>query len=367
MSFSSFLKKIILRSIVPKHSKSNARPPRTVPAYITKKKAAASTAVADKETVTNKDAQLQPQPKSVKERQTALLLIMYRDLTGKELAAPEIVSGKLGEQVNFRLKAFENYDLVDIKGFTSYFAAPYALLTLTYLRKEAGSIWIISRDFDQQTLLGEPQLLRGKIGDTFQVYSPSFHGYHLMSVAGQIKGEFSLAAQQLLLYYRKDSWLSVIPQKVFLKILKTPVCFDAPNGNKLTLQLPINSVWRTFTKVKTHLDQTWYCLGGALWLRFNDLEVKFVTAESSFLGDTKTVSKKSYPTEPLKQPASISFVPQKTVSLFDNPNGRICTSVEHGKQVLAIAKSTVDGVIWYQLANYGWVQQPYLAFNKTKL
>lgn len=353
LSFSHFLKKLLLRSIPSKHKKAHNRQLHAA----LKKKVTSLPSKRNKETLPQA---LQP---INKEQQNALLLIVHHDTKGHDLTAPEIVSGKIGEKINFRFKAFDNYNLIKIKGFTRSFTTHYALLTLVYLKKNAGSIWIISRDFDQRTLLCKPKVITGKIGDTFQVYSPSFQNYHLVSVKGQVKGEFSAFSSQTVLYYRKNTWLSVKNSRVLLKILRSPNCFDLPDGNLLKVVLPAGTVWRTFTVVRAPHNKIWYCLGGALWVAFDEQKMAFVNQDSYFL-NFESAAKKRYSFKKTNTKAVIAFVPGKQAAIFEQPFGKTVTFLKDGKKVSVTKKTVFENLTWYYLNDYGWIQESYISLKE---
>lgn len=293
-----------------------------------------------------------------KEFQDSVLLIIYTDEDANELATPQIVSGHLGEKINYRIKPLENFDLINFKGFTKNYVSPYAVLTLVFHKKTAGSIWIFYRDADTNELILSPKLSKGYLGDAYQLYSPSIPEYSLLNVKGSVRGIRSLGSSSLTFFYRRRAWLANEPAFLYFKMQSSVPVYDAPGGKRLKINLSPQTIWKTFTVITTAENTKWYCIGGPLWIVFNSTLMSISTAEITIEPPVHGAAKLAMFID-----ATVDYIVDKSVNLYDRPFGKISGTLKHGTKIRLEYSSTSDEVTWYRLTNSLWLPSQYILFK----
>lgn len=294
-------------------------------------------------------------------RQNALLLIVYQDIHNKLLFPSQIISGQLGEKLRMQFKVFPDYNLVRINGFTSYFASRYGIITLTYNKKDAGVIWILCRDIDTNFFLSDPYLIRGKVKEPFELYSPTLAGYNLIRVKGNLRGNFSYDQKFVTFYYRQSSWKDVRKVENYLKILGPLASYEQPQGKELNISFALNTVWRTFSSITMENGDLWYCLGGAIWIKFDPQKVVYSNkrAESTLLPAKASVEINNFKES---REALVDFIPNGKVAAYDSPFGQKIGLFADKTKVVVTAQAINDGVTWFKLRQGAWIPRQYLKF-----
>ncbi|MFT8825502.1 MAG: MucBP domain-containing protein [Liquorilactobacillus mali] len=293
-----------------------------------------------------------------KELQDSVLLIIYTDENGNELVTPQIVSGHLGEEINYRIKSLKNYDLINFKGFTKNYVDHYAILTLIFRKKTAGSIWIFCRDVDTNELILSPKLSKGYLGDAYQLYSPSIPEYSLLNVKGSIRGTRSLESSSLTFFYRRKNWLENGQSSLYFKMKSSVPVYDSPCGKRLKINLSPQTIWKTFAVITTADNSKWYCIGGPLWIAFNNTLM-------SIYAEDETNEQYGHNSKKLATliEATVDYVADRSVNLYDRPFGKISGTLKHGTKIRLEYLETSDEVTWYRLTNKLWLPSQYILFR----
>lgn len=287
--------------------------------------------------------------------QDALVLVIYQDDHQREIARPQLISGKLGEMINFKLRPLPNYDLINIHGFSRTFFSQYAITVFIYRKQDGAPIFVNFIDFEKSSQLHKPLFLRGKIGEAFQIYPPEFNGYKLASVTGKIKGFYTSSIQFTTIYYQKKDWESVKVFTAFLKIKKFTPAFKHVEDHNSFLNLHPKTTWKVFKRLLKNNHEIWLDLG-SFWVKYQKDQMFL---ETELLSTVKLPQKAKLIA--LNQTARISFVANKKVSFFDIPNGNLIGRLKDGQQVIVSAKILVDKTDWYKLIGYGWIPGYYLS------
>lgn len=293
-----------------------------------------------------------------KDFQDSVLLIIYADEDGNELTTPQIVSGRLGEKIHYRIKSLENFDLINFKGFTKFYVAHYAILTLTFQKKIAGAIWIFCRDMDTNELILPPKLSKGYLGDAYQLYSPSVPEYSLMNVKGTIRGIRSSESSSLTFFYRRRVWLTNEQSTLYFKMKSSVPVYSSPEGRQLKITLSPQTIWKTFSVITTTDNTKWYCIGGPLWIAFDSVRMSVYSkdfTEGQHLDDSvKLASLIS---------GTVDYIADESVFLYDRPFGKIAGKLKHGTKVQLGHTVTSDEITWYRLTSGFWLPSQYISFE----
>lgn len=286
------------------------------------------------------------------------LLIVYRNENGQDLCAPELIYGQKYSTVHIEFKEFKNYYLTQIKGFTTSLVDDYGLVTLLYRAKDAGGLWIFCRDIDDFRLLQEPQFIQAKLTEPYALASPELAGYTLLRAKGQLRGCFDEKQKIATFFYRKKEWLKVIYEQKNLQMQDFIKCFSAPNGQLLKITLAKGTIWQTFESIQLIDKSWWHCMGGNVWIKAEPnafIEVQAPTPKSD---ETWTI-----PNQPnTKITAVIDYVPQKKLTLYEQPFGKPATKINHHCKVTLKQHVPIHGIDWYLIADKGWITKQYLKF-----
>ncbi|WP_057876901.1 MucBP domain-containing protein [Liquorilactobacillus aquaticus] len=363
MSFSDLFKRLIIRNPLRKnrHHKRvfESAPKDETLAVRSKTITEIKAAEENEEAIRQKPITIAPQ-KNVT-RQNALLLVVYQDLQGNLLSPSQIISGTLGEKLRLQFKKLTDYNLVRIKGFTSYFASHYGIITLTYSKKDAGVIWVICRDIDTNFFLTDPQLVKGKVKEPFQLFSPSLPGYNLLRVSGKLRGNFSYDQSFVTFYYRHSSWKDVKKTETYLRILAPISSYEKPQGEQINISFALNTVWRTFSSITLNTGELWYCLGGTIWVKFDSKKMAYSNKMEDFsmLSPKAVAQVKRFKNS---KEALIDFIPNKDIGVYDSPFGQKVGALKDGTKVSITAKTLNDDVVWFKLVQDVWIPRQYLKF-----
>ncbi|WP_057746253.1 MucBP domain-containing protein [Liquorilactobacillus capillatus] len=369
MSFSDLFKRLITRNPLRKNrraKRSSTLTPKDTPTAVqaqsglSEKTADTALTVSEENKEVSRQKTITVTPPIYVTRQNALLLVVYQDMRGTLLFPSQIISGRLGEPLRLQFQTLPDYNLVKIKGFTSYFASHYGIITLTYAKKDAGVIWILCRDIDTQYFLTDPQLVKGKVREPYQLFSPTLAGYNLLRVKGTLRGDFSYDQSFVTFYYRRSTWKDLKKTESYLKIVAPITSYDQPEGVPLNISFALNTVWRTFTSLTLENGDLWYCLGGALWIKFDRQKVIYSNKRSETLLPEKTRQLDRHFKKPRK--AVIDFIPGKCVNVYDAPFGQKVELIKDKTQVTVTAHATIDDLIWYKLSQNVWLPRQYLKF-----
>lgn len=302
----------------------------------------------------------QPKRHYTQKKQNAVMLLIYQNEQQDDIARPQLISGLLGEQIQFRLRKLTNYTLINIKGFTNHFFTQYAIMIFIYRKQDGAPIRISFKDYDLGTLLQPTQLLKGKIGETYQIFSPEIKNFNLQTVSGKIKGFFSTQVQQITLYYRHHDWESVEKSDIAFVLLKDTACFAEIDAASPVLMLRAGTVWQTFSRITKYSQESWYNLG-AFWIKYQPEAMTIQKKYRNLATDAAPILLGE--TTPIRQKASVNFTDNRSVHYFDYPNGQWIGKIADKTAVTLTRQIKIDQVIWYELADYGWLPSYYIEFN----
>lgn len=314
------------------------------------------------EVVLDKEIAAKTELKKKADSQDSTVILIYQDEKEHFLTSPQIISGKRLEPIKFRFKDFEGYDLIRVDGFTSEFVLPYAAITFTYRKKDAGNIWVFCQDIDDRHFLQKPVFVKGKIGEEFSLSAPAVRNYTLLRARGVTHGTFTYEQQAVTYFYRRDNWKNVDYTPHFLQFKESLPCLDAPDGQVTDVILAKGTIWQTFETITTDNEQRWYCLGGSIWVKYDsELMTLLERNPQTFTANKNVVTESELPTSiTLQHNAMIDFIPHGELVLYDKPFGKKAATVKNGQIVTLTGRIRVDGMQWFEVNGLGWTIREYL-------
>ena len=139
--------------------------------------------------------------------------------------------------------------------------------------KTGNPIWVYYADIDSGANLIVPQLLRGLIGEEYQVDKKKFPNYNFVKVEGDLTGTFDMTQRNVKLFYRKQSWGEVQDINMFLKLEAPTVIYDTVEGMPVGQPLPQDIIIKAFQRVATKDGQFWYEIGADQWIKYEKMHV----------------------------------------------------------------------------------------------
>lgn len=233
--------------------------------------------------------------------------------------------------------------------------------------KTGNPIWIYYRDIDNNNNLRLPQLLRGHLGQSYEIKKLPIPNYTLIQTTGTLHGTFDTTAKSVCFYYRKQTWGEIQNVKLYL-YLKTPVqLYDQVAGMPLTETLPAGIYVKTFQRVATTTREFWYQVNADQWVKFDDAQMRLVN-DDPFQADAPTSSVVDLTYLQLNHvPATVDFLPHRTVDTYEKPYGASQTKLANGSPLRLIARVTDEnGVTWYQTETAGYINAAYVKVNEEE-
>lgn len=230
--------------------------------------------------------------------------------------------------------------------------------------KTGNPIWVYYTDIDSGANLTVPQLLRGRIGDNYQVNKKDFPTYRYVKTEGPASGQFDMSQRSVRLYYRKADWENVSEEENFLHLDKTTPVYDQVKGMPVGDPLPADITIKSFEKVTTKDKQDWYEIGADQWLLFSNMHLvddpfnpKKEKIESRLASQLTIL-----PLHDIK--ATIDYIPGKAIDIYDAPYGEKVGKLPNGKEVTITGKISDNGEItWYQLGDKQYITGNYIKIN----
>ncbi|HJA73358.1 MAG TPA: MucBP domain-containing protein [Candidatus Limosilactobacillus faecipullorum] len=230
--------------------------------------------------------------------------------------------------------------------------------------KTGNPIWIYYRDIDNNDNLRLPQLLRGHLGQSYDIKKIKIPNYNLVQITGTLKGTFDNTAKSVCFYYRKQTWGEIQNVDLYLH-LKTPVTiYDQVAGMPLSDKLPGNIYVKSFQRIATTTREFWYQINADQWVKFDDDQMTLVEH------DPFTEQKATKPIVDLtylklnKVKATVDFLPNRAIDTYDQPYGLPLTKLANGTSVTLIARVKDDnGVTWYETDNSGYINASYIQLD----
>ncbi|KID41332.1 MucBP domain-containing protein [Fructilactobacillus fructivorans] len=208
-----------------------------------------------------------PSSKQSEAKKPSTVLMEFVDQAGNQLKPTEIISGSIGDPINFIVPQIKNYILVNIDGLTRKMRTSNQLIKFHYMPKLGQPVSVYCFDFDTFRLLQTPIIVNGSFHHHFSLQAPVISNYDLHLSIGDLNGQFTEKPQNIILYYRRSNW-KVVQSVNYLVKMKIPTSvYDSPQQNRKYDQiLPAGSTWKVFTEIKTNQGD-WLNLGGSQWVK----------------------------------------------------------------------------------------------------
>lgn len=279
----------------------------------------------------------------------------YLDEDDNPIKAPDILSGTTGERFSLQLPHFDNYYLVTITNFSTYFEETDQRVTLRYALKEGLPVLVYYLDIDTGEFRHQVTIHSGKLGQSFDVEEKSIPGYRIINRTGKTYGLFDKQIHRIIFYYRRKDWQTVQQVEYYVRLKKRHVVFSEPNGHKLQSSLPANAVIKIFARIETTDHQSWLNIGGFEWIKNTDLEPSDPPTNHFLPPITKTSR------NPVMWFGTIDFVSDQSVDVFDKPYGSRVGQLMAGSRVSIKARIIDDqGLIWYELVDQSIIFNKYV-------
>lgn len=227
---------------------------------------------------------------------------------------------------------------------------------------EAVPIWIYYTDIDTGKSLASPTILRGIIGDKYDIEVPRFDGYRLLKHTGEMNGIFSDKQQETHLYFRIHNWTEVDEVQLYATICEDLPTYDSPNGNKLKLELPTGTVWRTFLRVSTSDGQFWYKIGINQWILYKPHV--FNLNDSSKHLNNSLVNNNDMNSRSIDAHGVIDFANDKSLTYYARPYGKAIGKVKNNTSVTIDGQITDQaGIVWFHIKDLGFINAMYVSLT----
>lgn len=227
--------------------------------------------------------------------------------------------------------------------------------------KTGNPIWVYYVDIDSGANLIVPQLLRGRIGQEYQVEKKKFPNYRYIKTVGDLSGTFDMTQRSTKLFYRKQNWGEVQNIEMYLALDAPAAVYDTVEGMPVAQPLPQDITVKAFHRVATKDGQFWYEIGPDRWVKYD----KMHTVDNPFDPHHEKIPsrlEKQLTTLPLhKVKGRIDYIPGKSVDVYDAPYGNPVSKIEDGQEVVLIGKlSDGEEITWYQLGPDRYVSGNYV-------
>ncbi|MEX0380361.1 MucBP domain-containing protein [Leuconostoc sp. MS02] len=220
-------------------------------------------------------------------------------------------------------------------------------------------IWVYYENIATHEPLLTPTRLDGLPNATYTIDTPNISKYVYVDNSGDLSGIFGNFPQSLHLYYRPQNWRDAHRVNMYIALQVATVAHTDPNDSAtVATTLPAESNWATPLRVISGNGQFWYQIGDHVWLRYD--------ASLMSLSDTApNVENINYiqdlGVENDQPNALVNFLPGKSTEIFATPYGLPIGSVLDGDFVAVSKEERHDnGLIWYKLANSGWINSIYI-------
>ncbi|MEY8442448.1 MucBP domain-containing protein [Lactobacillaceae bacterium 24-114] len=227
--------------------------------------------------------------------------------------------------------------------------------------KTGNPIWVYYTNIDTGENLIVPQLLRGFVGQDYQVEQKDFDGYQFVESKGELSGTFDMNPHSVHLYYRNQDWGEVEAIEMYLHLdAPTPV-YNEPNGMQVGLPYPTDLILKAFHRVATNTGEFWYEIGSDQWIKYDKMSVvsnPFDEKEEhlkSKLAENMSV----LPTKDLH--AVIDYLPGQVIDVFDEPYGQKVGELKDGEHITILDKLSDNGeVTWFRIGEKQFITGNYV-------
>lgn len=232
--------------------------------------------------------------------------------------------------------------------------------------KTGNPIWVYYVDIDSGANLIVPQLLRGRIGEKYQVDKKKFPNYNFVKVEGDLTGTFDMTQRNVKLFYRKQSWGEVQDINMFLKLEAPTVIYDTVEGMPAGQPLPQDIIIKAFQRVATKDGQFWYEIGADQWIKYEKMHV----VDDPFNNDQDIPSRLENQLTVLQLnnvKATVDYIPGKSVDVYDAPYGNQVDKVDDGQEVTLTNKlSDNEQLTWYEIGPKQFVSGNYVKIEEDE-
>ena len=229
-------------------------------------------------------------------------------------------------------------------------------------------VWVYSKDADSKASIAPSRLVEGTVGEHFSLDPADVAGYRFVSSEGTLTGTFDEKTMHTVTFYYRRADIAET-EKIhgkYLRMLASVQPVDeiestTPLGQKLWA----DSYMKVVERVATRDGKFWYQLADSRWVAYDMQTMKLTDNDGR---TTKPVSEWNRPTtwalKPFVARATIDYLPGGDVAVYAQPYGREIGRVVHGA-VVDITERVDDpsGVVWYHVAQHGWLSGIYLHFN----
>lgn len=233
--------------------------------------------------------------------------------------------------------------------------------------KTGNPIWVYYVDIDSGANLIVPQLLRGRIGQAYQVDKKKFPNYNYVEAEGDLTGTFDMTQRNVKLFYRKQSWGEVQNIDMYLALEAPTVVYDTVAGMPVGQPLPQDITIKAFQRVATKDGNFWYEIGADQWIKYEKMHVvdnPFVDQQNqipSRLENQLTVLRLN------NVKATIDYVPGRAVDVYDAPYGNQVDKLADGQEVTLTGKlSDNDQITWYEIGPKRYVSGNYVKIDELE-
>lgn len=233
--------------------------------------------------------------------------------------------------------------------------------------KTGNPIWVYYRDMDNNDNLRLPQLLRGHLGQHYEIKQIEIPNYTLMQTTGTLEGQFDETAKSVCFYYRKKSWVEIQKVDLYLYLDETTTVYDQVEGMPMPDTLPAGIYVKAFQRIATNEPALWYQVNADQWLKFDQDTMKLM-ANDPFAGQDTTKSVADLTYLALNHvTATVDFLPDRTVETYDQPYGQSRSRLMDGSEVVLTGRLTDDnGVTWYQVEGHGYINASYVKLTDVE-
>lgn len=232
--------------------------------------------------------------------------------------------------------------------------------------KTGNPIWVYYVDIDSGANLIVPQLLRGLVGEEYQVDKKKFPNYNFIKVEGELTGTFDMTQRNVKLLYRKQSWGEVQDIDMFLKLEAPTVIYDTVEGMPVGQPLPQDIIIKAFQRVATKDGQFWYEIGADQWIKYEKMHV----VDDPFNNNQDIPSRLENQLTILRLnnvKAIVDYIPGKSVDVYDAPYGNQVDKIDDGQEVTLTKRlSDSDELTWYEIGPKQFISGNYVKIEEDK-
>ena len=231
--------------------------------------------------------------------------------------------------------------------------------------KTGNPIWVYYVDIDSGANLIVPQLLRGRIGEEYQVDQKKFPNYDYVKAEGELTGTFDMTQRNIKLFYRKKSWGEVQDIDMYLELKAPTVVYDTVEGMLVGQPLPQDITIKAFQRVATKDGQFWYEIGADQWIKYEKMHI----VDNPFEGEKKIPSRLENQLTVLRLnnvKATIDYIPGKAIDIYDAPYGNRVDKIDDGQEVTLTNKLSDNQLTWYEIGDKRYVSGNYVKIDEEE-